>query len=160
MSVNKYNSHWLFLVCDANEKKTFLRQEICIFARESLSIGPSFTMRLHRPLHNVETFSRPKISSICKHFPACKDILTREATKHREKRSHKLIFPPKCSIRNNFHIAQKISLITRLLYIVSRYKYLFTFLCSINLMIKDTYLVHIVLRFRKYLFVYILCIIT
>lgn len=73
-------------MCDVTQTK---RKRLVIATgdlhlRESLSIGLSFTMRLRRPLHIVETFSRPKISSIRKHFPTCKDILMREATKHRE----------------------------------------------------------------------------
>lgn len=84
--------------------------------RESLSIGPSFTMRLRRPLHIVETFSHPKISSIRKHFPTCKDILTREATKHKERIVSTSFLSRQNVIFENIPIKLRMSLITRLLF--------------------------------------------
>lgn len=119
-------------MCDMTQTKRKILATGDLHLRESLSIGLSFTMRLHRPLHIVKTFSRPKISSICKHFPACKDISTRKA----QREMFQVYFPAKIQHTKNLYSSEDISNYT--IIIVLCYKYLFIFLCSIK-MIKDTH---------------------
>lgn len=72
-------------MCDMTQTK----RKRSVIATGDLHLRESLSIPLLRcdfvDLFIVETFSHPKISSIRKHFPTCKDILTREATKHKER---------------------------------------------------------------------------
>lgn len=118
MNVNIYNNHWLFLVCvtwrKRKENVRLLRQEICIFANLSLFLFYDATSSTSSHRGNVFTskniFDPQTLSNVQRYFNAWSNKA------QRENRFHKLSFPPKRNIWKNPHKAQRISLITWLLF--------------------------------------------